>query len=87
MSHGRSERTERPLSGGSSDVSDVSDSDSGSSAGESTVLDVMDEPLFHVLGQFLTSGNKNIADILADLVKEVAQLRAGLAAIESRLST
>lgn len=73
MSHMRS------ISGASSEVSDVSDD--GSSAGESSTLDVVDEPLFHVLGQFLTSGNKNIADLMADLVKEIAQLRA---AIEAR---
>lgn len=61
--------TTLPLSGASSDI----DSESTGSSGSRDIL--FDEPIFHVLSQFLVSGDKNIADILAQLVKEVALLR------------
>ena len=72
----------------SSVISDTEDS--GSEAGQSTaqssggIKDLLyDEPMFHVLGQFLVAGSKNIADVLLELVAEVAKLRAAVTALQT----
>lgn len=70
--------TQRPLSAASSSIADT---DASSDSGSSAMKDILfEEPMFHVLGQFLVSGNKNIADILLDLTKEVTKLRVAMEA-------
>lgn len=63
-------------------LSDSSSSAASSSVGSNAIKDLMyEEPMFHVLGQFLVAGSKNVADVLAELVAEVAKLRAAVQAL------
>jgi hypothetical protein len=70
----------------SSALSDSSSSASSSSGDSNTIKDLLfDEPMFHVLGQFLVSGSKNVAEVAADLVAEVAKLRGAVAEVAAAL--
>lgn len=72
-----------PLELGSDDGSSVSERSSSVAGGAHNIEDIVqEEPMYYVLGQFLTSATtgKNIADILTDLCEEIRALRMALPA-------
>lgn len=72
-----------PLELGSEDGSSVSGRSSSVDGGAHNIEDIVqEEPMYYVLGQFLTSSatGKNIADVLTDLCEEIRALRMALPA-------
>lgn len=66
----------------SDDGSSVSGRSSSVGAGGHNIEDIVqEEPMYYVLGQFLTSSTtgKNIADVLTDLCEEIRALRMAVA--------